>query len=154
MTNVTIDTTAPPPPVDAPAPVPTDQLIREYWDAVHFTEFWQSKAKALKMQLADRLCQTETDGYKNKTLDLGSHKLELVVKRDLKVAQSDPEFLKWWQTASVAEKNLLLKPVPSTLKPSMSGYNALPDASKNAIASAIEITEAVSIKFTEKKDDR
>lgn len=151
MTDATFDTTAPPP--AAEPQLSTQDLIAEYWNAVHYQEFWADKVKTLKLQLADRLCLTES-GYKNKTLDLGSMKLELAVKRELKVAVQDPNFLAWWKTATVEEKNLVMKTVPSSLKPSMSGYNSLSQASKNAIATAINITESVGVKFVEKKDDR
>ena len=152
MTNVTFDTTAPPPPTAAPQPT-TQDLIAEYWNAVHYSEFWSEKVKALKLQLADRLCLTE-EGYKNKTLDLGPMRLELAVKRELKIAMDDPNFLTWFRAAPPDQKNLILKTVPASLKPSLSGYNALPKEAKTAIASAITVTESVGVKFVEKKDER
>jgi len=152
MTDTTFDTTAPPPPTAAPAPS-TQDLIAELWNAEHYKKFWEDRYNTIRAQLADRLCLTE-DGYKNKTLDLGSMRLSLTVNRQLKVEMQNPEFLTWWRDAPPDQKNLILKTKPAKLEPSLSGYNALPKEAKTAIASAIQIKESVSIGFEEKKDER
>ena len=150
----TIDPTQPP--SAQPAPQPDMQtLIGNYWNAKHLADHWKAQEKEARLALANAMCASD-DGYKNKTMNLGTHKLKLDVTREIKIDQRDPEFLAWWNdaTTTVELKNKVMTIVPSTLKPSLSGYNGLDDAIKMRIAPAVRIAESLSIKFDPITDER
>lgn len=148
----TVDPTQPPSTTPAPD-LPT--LISAYWNAKHLADHWKAQEKQARLALADALSSGH-DGYKNKTMDLGTHKLRMDVTRDIKIDFKHPEFLKWWNapTTTNEQRNAVAQTVPASLKASLSGYNTLSVDEKNLISPAVRISELVSIKFDEIKDER
>lgn len=130
-------------------------LIGAYWNAKHLADHWKAQEKQARLALADALC-ADSEGYKNKTLDLGTHKLRMDVTRELKLDLKNPEFLNWWNAPNRTneQRNALVHTVPATLKPSLAGYNSLSLEDKNLISPAVRIAESISIKFEEQKDER
>lgn len=151
MTNV--DATQPPTAVQTEPT--TTELLTQFWEAKQAREYWNAREKELRLQLADRLASTPEGGYCNKTLDVGGGmKLEFIVTRDIKVDVRNDKYLEWHRSTTPELMNTLFRTVPATLKPSLSGYNKLPDEVKAAISDAVNITESMSVSFKQAKDER
>lgn len=140
----------------APAAPTPAELITALYQAKQARDYWNAEERRLRLALADVYCAKEDGaGYANKTLDVGGgFKLAFTVTRELKVDIASEAFHVWKNAAGADKFNQLMRIVPSTVKPSMDGYNKLSDEDKAALAGAIKINESVSASFTQAKDER
>ena len=149
MTHV--DPTQPPQPQPKP-----EEVLAAFWQAKQARDYWAAEEKRLRFMLADMYCNDpNSGGYKSRTLDIGGgNKLEMTVTRSIKVATQNEHYLAWHKQASADEINTLFITKPSTLAPSLSGFNKLSEETRAAIAPAITFDEAISATFKAPKDER